>query len=337
MTTTLNQLADRYVGALAILGVVGFALTIISTAMAMYFYYNPKRQKYKIKYKLFAHNFTTALVYAKGLNSSPEGEEYLFDSYVDLWNAGQDSIGADVVRGPIQIYLEPHLTETEIRAVEKSSSITSAVANLAVANVDGRVEVSWDHFDPGEAVRLRVVTNRPLRSRDLALLGKGLRLSIGKGAGDEGGWLREAVVPWIITLAVLGIGTATAWGVLTLFGTLDPESAWYVPLAFPTAVLGFFAVIGAPTAGGVLLANLFSVIFNSKSPIEKLEGVPSVGVPSVVSKQLYMDFLSSLEPQELENLIHRHQIEAAELRHPVRLWQGGAAREGEPGEESPPA
>lgn len=337
MIDALNQMADRYVGALAVLGVVGFGLTILSTALAIYFYYNPKRQKYKIKYKLFAHNFTTALVYAKGLNSSPEGEEYLFDSYVDLWNAGQDSIGVDVVRGPVQIYLDPHLTDTEIRAVEKSSSITSAVANVAVANVDGRVEVSWDHFDPGEAVRLRVVTNRPLRSRDLALLGKGLRLSIGKSAGDEGGWLREAVVPWVIVVAVLGIGTATAWGVLTLFGRLDPESAWYVPLAFPVAVLGFFAVVGAPTAGGILLANLFAIIFNSKSPIEKLEGVPSVGVPSVVSKKLYMDFLSSLEPQELENLIHRHQMEAADLRRPGRLWEVGTARESEPDEEGAPA
>lgn len=337
MTESLNQIADRYVGVLAALGVVGFVLTIISTAIAVYFYYNPKRQKYKIKYKLFAHSFMTALVYLKGLNSSPSGEDYLFDSYIDIWNDGQDSIGRDVVRGPIQIYLDPNLTDTEIRLAEITSSIASEVANVVVKAADGKVDLSWDHLDPGEAIRLRLVTNRPLRNHDLGLLGKGLRLSIGKSAGDDGGWLREAVVPLLVATAVVALGTATAWVVLAVFSRLDPDSIWYVPAAFPVAAIGLMFVVGVPTAGGVLLANLFTLIFNTKSPIERSEGVPSVGVPSVISKKLYVDFLSSLEPEELENLVRHHQMEAADLSRGASRIRDMVAGRPDPAEEEKPA
>jgi hypothetical protein len=322
MNESLNRMASEYVGIIAFAGVVGLTLTIVFGGLAVYFYYNPKRQKYKLRYKIFAHGFTSALVYLKGLTASSSSDEYVFDSYIDIWNAGQDSIGPDVVRGPVQVYLDPSLTETEILSVEMSDSIASEVANVRVTSVDGKVKIEWDHLDPGESIRLRVVTNRPLRNKDFGLLGKGLRLSIGTSATDEGGWLRELLTPLLVGAAVIAAGSLCAQLTLMAFERIDRDSVWTWVLAFPVLVLGFLGVVGLPMASGVLMANALQTLMNNKSPIERSAGVPSVGVPAVVSKKLYLEFLASLEPEELEALIRRHQMETADRDMGLRRVSG---------------
>jgi hypothetical protein len=322
MNESLNRIASEYVGVIALAGVIGLTLTIVFGVLAVYFYYNPKRQKYKLRYKIFAHGFTSALVYLRGLSASTSSGEYVFDSYIDIWNAGQDSIGPDVVRGPVQIYLDPSLTETEILSIEMSDTIASEVANIRAASVEGKVEIQWDHLDPGESIRLRVVTNRPLRNRDFGLLGKGLRLSIGTSATDEGGWLREALTPVIVGATVIAAGSLCAQGALIAIERIDRERIWTAVLAFPVLIFGFLGVVGLPMGAGVLVANALQTLMNNKSPIERSEGVPSVGVPAVVSKKLYLEFLGSLEPDELGALIRRHQIESADRDMRVRQTSG---------------
>lgn len=312
MTNSLNQIASEYVGLIALAGIVGSILTILFGVLAVYFYYNPKRQKYKIRYKIFAHGFTSALVYLKGLGAETSDDEYVFNSYIDVWNGGQESIGLDVVRGPLQIYLDPSVTGTEIRSVEISTVLASEVANFRAKSADGKVEVSWDHFDPGEAIRLRVATNRPLRNRDFGLLGKGLRLSIGKSATDEGGWLREALVPILIGAIVLLVGSAATYAALKVASSVDRDSIWVLIFGFPVLAFALIGVIGLPMGAGFLMSQALEAVFNNKSPVERAGGAPSVGVPSVISKKLYLDFLSSLEPEELEALIHRHRIDTSE-------------------------
>lgn len=287
MMESLNQFANAYAGLLAVGGLV---LAVGSAIAAVYFYYNPRQSQYRLSYKVFGQSFIGTGIRRIG-NAFKRDVDRSFPIYIDLWNSGAEPISKDVLREPVTISLQSSAVSrgVEIISAEVVRESHSGLSGFRVEVSDASVQLSWTHFDPAMAARVRINTSEPVISDHIAVFGKGLRLVFKRirNLSDIGGAPSTAKnvfvfgVPIAIVM-VLG-GPATRW--LSLQSFSDVLSYLYF--------MGFFVflivlIVGAVLAGVGINASL-EWAFNTNSPIEKIEGEPSLRFSSDEERRAYLE------------------------------------------------
>lgn len=287
MMESLNEFATGYAGLLAIVGLV---LAVGSTVAAVYFYYNPRQSDYKFSYKTFSRGF-----FSNGLrrigNVLKKEEDQTFPVFVDLWNSGANPISSDVIREPITLALQSSAVSKgiEIRKVEVVRESHPGVSGFGIELDDGAAKLVWTHFDPEMAVRVRMETTQPLSADQIAVFGQGLRLTFKRvrNLSDIGGAAslsKNVIMIGVPIVAVVAIGGwALRW--LTTQGVVGMISYLYFIALFVSVVI---LVLGAVMLGAAI-NSIIEWAFNTRSPIEKIEGEPSLRFSSEEERIAYFE------------------------------------------------
>lgn len=299
--TELNQLASAYAG---ILAVVGLLLGGASAATAVYFYYNPRQSRHRLSYKIFAQGFFGSGLRRIGNVLRREGER-TFSTYVDLWNSGAEPISDDVIREPVTIALQSSAVSRGIviTKIAISRETHAGVSNFAVEMDGDLARLNWIHFDPAMGVRVQIDTNEPLRGDEIAVFGQGLRLIFKRirNIADIGGV--PSVIKKIVVIAAPMAGGVFLGGRALSWVASQDLQGLNTYLYF-VAVLVFIALlISLSVAAGSGLNGAIDWIFNTRSPIERVEGEPSFRFRNDEDRLAY------IEEMRAERAYLRHRAE----------------------------
>jgi hypothetical protein len=303
---TLNQINQNLGGLIAI---VGLTLAVVSIGVAIFFYYNPRRPKIRITYKVFFPDYGLARI-IRFLKSKGRSDVASYSYFIDIWNSGKEPIADQHIRDRFLLTTVDASQHALIRSCEVDRETHPSISNFRVDRAEEGGVLTWRYFDPGMGVRVHMEITEQLPLQSLAFSGAGLGLELKRvrQLGEYGGAVEFFKVSIVVGVPVL----LASWSIgylLTWFSNLHLSGAVPAVVALPVIVVS--AILLAVTVGlGAVVNSGLEALFNLKSPIEKTTGVPSVDptVASAVSRA----YVDHLPPGELHRIVALNEIERRE-------------------------
>lgn len=252
----------------------GLAFALTGALLSLYFWFNPRQIRGKIRYKVSCENSYTDRIWRYGS----------FPIHIDIWNPSAAGIDGKDIREPLKIVFP----ET---VVVREASVSGAAggfdtAKVKISGVDTNVITAhWAFLDPGMAFQLELDPRpadkdvsdvrlfRPIRSAgrgwvkisgrfkdfvleeplDLEDLPEHLRIAAGAAFAST-----VMVLCYLLMLAVVPLIPASD----LVFSSNLAKSIGLAVFGAAVVAVGIFSIVGLDTATKFIL--------NTKSPIEKL-------------------------------------------------------------------